>query len=288
MSGTAYHEPETLDAALALLEGDDDARCLAGGQTLVAMLNANLVEPSALISLRRIRDLGGIAWQADGSVRIGAMATHAAVARDARMRSALPVLAEAAAAIAHPAIRSMGTMGGAICHADPAADYPAALVAADAAVEIAGRAGRRSVPAAAFFLDFFTTAAEAGEIVTAVVVPAMPQGATGHFLKYSRVDGDYATVSVAGVLALDGGVCRHAALALGACAAVPVRVGDAEAALVGSRLDDAAIERAGRILVEACDPVDDVRGSAEYRRRLVPRLVRRAIETMIGRLGAAS
>jgi len=288
VSGTIYHEPETLEAALALLAGSDDARCVAGGQTLVAMLNANLIEPSALVSLRRIRDLGGIAWQADGSVRIGAMTTHEAIARDARMRRSLPVLAEAAAAIAHPAIRAMGTIGGAICHADPAADYPAALLVADAAVEIANRSGRRIVPAAEFFVDYFTTAAEAGDIVTAVVAPAMPACATGHYLKYNRVDGDYATVSVAGALALDGGVCSHAALSLGACAAVPVRRSDADAALVGSRLDGAAIDRSARILVEACDPIDDVRGSAEYRRHVVPRLVRRAIETMVSRLEASS
>jgi carbon-monoxide dehydrogenase medium subunit len=186
MSETAYHEPDTLDAALALLGADDGARCLAGGQTLVAMLNANLIEPSALISLRRIKDLDAIAWQKDGGVRIGAMATHAAVARDARMRSAMPLVAEAAASIAHPAIRTMGTMGGAICHADPAADYPTALLAAGAAIEIAGKAGRRSVPAAEFFVDYFTTALEPGEIVTAITVPAMPKGAVGHYLKYAR------------------------------------------------------------------------------------------------------
>jgi carbon-monoxide dehydrogenase medium subunit len=284
MSETAYHEPDSVDAALALLGADEGARCLAGGQTLVAMLNANLVEPSALVSLRRIRDLDGIAWQGDGSVRIGAMATHAAVARDARLRQSMPLIAETAAAIAHPAIRNMGTIGGAICHADPAADYPPALLAAGASIEIAGQSGRRSVPAAEFFVDYFTTAVGAGEIVTAIHVPAPPKGSTGHYLKYSRVDGDYATVAIAGVLALSGGVCSHAAIAVGACGPIAIRRAEADAALVGSRLDDAAVTKASGVLLAACDPVDDVRGSADYRRRLVPRLVERAVATMRSRL----
>src|SRR5690606_7592503 len=156
------------------------------------------------------------------------------------------------AAIAHPPIRNMGTIGGAICHADPAADYPPALVAAGASIEITGREGRRTVAAGEFFVDYFTTAVEAAEIVTAIDGPRPAERSAGHFLKYARVDGDYATVSVAGILAMNGGTCSAAQFAIGACAATPVRAPEAEQALVGSKLDKAALDAAAAALLELC------------------------------------
>ncbi len=274
----AYFEPETLDAAVALLSEHEDSRCIAGGQTLVAMMNASLVEPTALIALRRVPGLDAIAVESDGSVSIGAMATHAAVARDERLTGGFAVIRQAATVIAHPAIRNLGTMGGAICHADPNSDYPAAIVAAEAEVEIFGPKGTRTVPAAAFFEGFMSTVLQPGELVTRIKLSPPPQGAVGVYEKFARVDGDYATVSVALMLKRDGGTCSFARIALGACAMTPVRMRAAEEALEGSALGPEAIERAAALLVEACDPVDDVRGSAAYRLELVPRLLRRAVE----------
>ncbi len=274
---TAYHEPESVESALALLGEFDGARCLAGGQTLVAMMNADLVSAPALVGLRRIRELKEIAWTSAGELRLGAMATHAAVAADAESRRRAPLIARAAAAIAHPAIRNFGTIGGAVAHGDPNADYPAALLAADAAIEIAGRSGRRRVPAAEFFRDFLGTALTDGEIVTAIIVPPAPAAAASRYVKFARVDGDYATVSVAAIVAREGAICRHLAVALGACGPRPIRSRAAESACIGKPLDDRAIQTFGRALAAAADPIDDVRGSAAYRRGLIPGLVKRAL-----------
>lgn len=281
MTDFAYHEPDTIADALALLGEIEGARCIAGGQTLVAMLNARLLEPPALIGLRRIGELSAIGRTADGGgLRIGATATHEAVAESAEIAAEFPLIASTAAAIAHPPIRSFGTIGGAVAHGDPMSDYPAGLVAADAAIEIASPAGRRTVPAADFFQDYLTTALEPGEMVTAILVPKPPAGARGRYLKFARVDGDYATVAVAASLALSGGVCTHIAVAIGAAGPTPVRDIAAEQALIGQPLTEAAIARLGAALAGRCDPVDDVRGSSAYRRALVPGLVRRALDAL--------
>ncbi|MEQ9813432.1 MAG: xanthine dehydrogenase family protein subunit M, partial [Azospirillaceae bacterium] len=273
-----YLEPGTLDEALRLLAEEEDVACLAGGQTLVGVLNLGVAEIAALMSLRRIPDLNQIQVSSDG-ITVGAMATHAAVARDARLTGRFALLREAAGRIAHPAIRSQGTMGGSICHADPAADYPGVLVALDAEVQIASAAGRRSLPAGAFFVDFLATALEPGEMVTAIRFPgsAAAAGEQGVYEKFTRVDGDYATVSVACVLGMAEGRCRSAAIALGSCDVRPVRSAEAEACLAGSCLEDAALAEAGRLRAGAADPQTDTRGSADYRRRLIPGLVARAV-----------
>jgi carbon-monoxide dehydrogenase medium subunit len=280
MAEATYHEPDTLDKALTLLGSVEGARCLAGGQTLVAMMNARLVDPPALIGLRRVKELAGIARQADGALRIGATATHEAVAAHPEVRSGFPLIAETAQAIAHPPIRAFGTIGGAVAHGDPASDYPAALVAADATIEIAAAKGRRVAKAADFFEDFLTTALAPGEIVTAVIVPRPPAGARGGYLKYARVDGDYATLSVAAILALDGGTCGHVAAALGAAGPRPVRDVAAEKAWIGRPWGAEAAAALGKALAEAADPVDDVRGSSAYRRALIPGLVARALNAL--------
>ena len=272
-----FHQPTSLDAALALLAADPEAMLLAGGATLVAMMNADLVAPSALVSLRAVPELQTIEVKPDGGLRIGAMLSHAALAAEARLTGGNAVVREAAAQIAHPAVRNIGTLGGAVAHGDPSSDLPAALVAANAVIETAGPAGKREIAAEEFFEDYLTTALQAGEMVAAVRLPAQPEGATGHYEKFARVHGDYATLSVALVLAMAGGECSFARVALGAAGATPVRVAEAEACLIGSALDADAVEAAAAKLVEASDPIDDVRGSAEYRLMLVPRLLGRAL-----------
>ena len=281
-----FHQPKTVEEAVALLASEDDARCLAGGATLVAMMNAMLVEPGALISLAAIESLRGIARADDGGVRIGAMTRHKDVAAAAALTGAHEAVREAAGVIGHPAIRNMGTIGGSICHADPSADYPTALMAADAAVEIAGPDATREVPAGEFFVDYFETVIGEGELVSAVVLPQSGAGTAGAYEKFSRVDGDFATVSAAVAMAMEGDRCSYMRIGIGACAATPVRVEAAEAALVGSTLDDAAIAEAGRLLAEACDPVDDFRGSGEYRMMILPEILRRAVAKAQGRLEA--
>jgi len=275
-----FHEPSSVEEAVALLAADEDARCLAGGATLVAMMNAQLVQPSALISLRRVEGLAGIDRQADGSIRIGAMTRHDTVAGSDLFDAGQTIVPLAAGRIGHPAIRNMGTIGGSISHADPAADYPTALIAAAADIEIAGHDGRRLVPVDDFFLGYFETVVGAGEMVSAVVVPRAPAGSAVAYEKFARTDGDFATVSVAVVLALgDDGRCSYARVAVGGAAPKPVRSTEAEGRLLGSALEETELAECGRLLAQDCDPIDDVRGTAEYRLLLVPRLLRRAVET---------
>jgi len=275
-----YHQPTTIDEAVQLLARIDGARCVAGGQTLVAMLNARLLEPEALISLSRIAPLSEISILGNGTLRLGAMATHAKVAASPPVLSGFPMLAQTAAAIAHPAVRNFGTIGGAVAHGDPAADYPAALVAGDAVVEIASTAGSRRLPVADFFQDYLTTALEPGEMIVAIEVPRPPAGTVGTYYKYSRVDGDYATIAIAAELALDGTICRHLSIAVGSAGPVPVRARAVEVGMVGKTLTDAAIAILGNALAEASDPVDDVRGSTDYRRAMIAPLMRRVVDKL--------
>ena len=274
MTEPRFHAPERLDEAIRLLAADEDARPLAGGQTLVAMLNAELLSPSQLVSLHRIAALRGIEKRADGAMRIGAMTTPASLARSEALRGVHRLFADAAGRIAHEAIRNRGTLGGAVAHADPSADYPPVLVALDAVIEAVGPAGKREIAAVDFFQGFLTTALEPGELIAAIILPPGSGQARTHYEKFARVEGDFATVSVAVALAGNG-----ARVALGGVGPVPVRLTEAEASLNQGRLSDEAIAAAGVLLVAASDPIDDVRGSADYRRLIIPRLVRRAIRT---------
>ncbi|MCY3751387.1 MAG: xanthine dehydrogenase family protein subunit M [Gammaproteobacteria bacterium] len=272
-----YIEPASLSEALEILSADDETRCLAGGATLVAMLNADLVEPSTLIGLRRIDELAGITVSGD-HIRVGAMTTHTQIAADDRLSGNAAVVRDAAGQIAHPAVRNMGTIGGAVCHADPNADFPGALVAADAVLEAVGSSGARQIPAGEFFLDYLETSLEEDEILSAVLVPVEPADARGRHLKFSRTHGDYATISVSLVLVVDGDACSYARVAVGSAGPAPIHLDEADSLLTGSALTPEVIRQAGRKLMEAADPVDDVRGSAEYRRMIIPGLLQRAVD----------
>jgi carbon-monoxide dehydrogenase medium subunit len=271
-----FASPETLAEAAILLR-EDGARCLSGGQSFVAMMNADLVSPSTLVSLRRIDGLARIEIRADGGLSIGAMATHAAVARLKPTSAGSELVIAAAGTIGHPAIRNQGTIGGSIAHADPAADYPTAITCAGATVLVVGANGERRIPAVEFFKGFYETALEPGEIVVAVDVPPGAAGAHAHYEKFALIDGDFAITSVAAIIGMQAGRCSFARLAVGACAATPVRDPAAEERLLGTTLDDDALDNAAGLLVQRCDPVDDFRGSAAYRLKLVPRLIKRAV-----------
>lgn len=271
-----FAAPETLDEAVALLV-QDGARPLAGGQSLVAMMNADLVDPSLLVSLRRIAGLAGIERRADGTLVFGAMATHAAVALMRCNAAAAELMAVTAAGIGHSAIRNQGTIGGSLAHADPAADYPTAVTCANATLLATGTGGTRRIPAADFFQGYYETALQPDEILTAIEVPPAPMGTRAHYEKMTLVDGDFAVVSAAVMIGLESGRCTFARIAVGACAPQPVRVSEAEERLLGSSLDDGTLAAAGALIAERCDPIDDFRASAAFRLKLVPRLVRRAV-----------
>jgi CO/xanthine dehydrogenase FAD-binding subunit len=277
------HHPNTVDEAVSLLGGDDDARCLAGGATLVAMMNADLLAPEALVSLRDVDGLNGISVEADGTAVIGAMTNHVTIAAATEFDGGQRVVAEAAAVIGHPAIRNMGTIGGSIAHADSAADYPAALVAADAVVCVTGASGERHISAGEFFVDYLETALEEGELVTSVRLPATPGGPVSAYEKFARVEGDFATVSVAVVMRENQDNIENIRLAVGACAPAPIRSAEAEDILRDGGGDETSIAAASEHLVAGADPMDDFRGSGEYRLKLIPVLVSRALEAALNR-----
>lgn len=274
MALQGLHHPSSVEEALALLAQDPEAKLMSGGATLVAMMNARVLEPRALVSLSRIAEIKGISQLPDGRVRIGAFTRHCETAASPLLTGTAAVVRHAASQIANATVRNMGTIGGSIAFADPGIDYPPALVAAGAVVEIASASGLRSLPVAEFFVDWYTTALEPGEIVTAVILP-QPGAGAGNYLKHARVAGDYAIASVA--ISLDSrGAIR---VAVGSCGPTPIADAEADAILSAER-SAAALARAGALLQAKADPLDDVRGSADYRRMLIPRLLARAVHSV--------
>jgi carbon-monoxide dehydrogenase medium subunit len=258
-----YVAPETVVDACRALEADG-AHCLAGGQSLIAMMNLGLATPERLVSLRRIAELRGIAPTPDGALRIGAMTTHAELAGLRADSPSAALLAQAARVVAYPAVRNRGTLGGSLALADPAADYPVALVAIDAIIELVSASGRRSVPAREFFRGIFDTALVRGEIVAAVRLPPLPGRAGTAYEKLSLVAGDFAILSVAAVKGNDLRV------AIGGYAMKPVLMTGLDAA--GN-----VHEQAARELARLPAPPADQRATAGYRRRVAPELVSRAV-----------
>ena len=271
MSEVAFHRPPTLDEALRLLAADADARPVGGGVSLVAIMNAHLLAPSALVSLGGIASLEGIRVGPDRALTIGAMTRHRVVAAEARLVGTLACVREAALSIANPPVRNMGTIGGSISLSDPGADFPPALVVAGATIEIAGVGGTRTVPAREFFTGWYSTALRPGELVTAVRLPA-PEAGAACYEKLARVAGDICIASIA-LRVSAAGIARAA---VGGCGPAPVWTAEADALLSHGLGDAATVRAAGEALARAAEPMDDVRGSADYRRILIPRLLARA------------
>ncbi|MCB1395794.1 MAG: xanthine dehydrogenase family protein subunit M [Rhodobacter sp.] len=270
--------PTSVDEAIAFLVDNPEARPMSGGASLVAMKNARLIEASHFVSLARIDSLRGIRRNADGSVTIGGMVPHRDTAACDLLDGDLRMIRQAAGQIANRVVRNMGTIGGAVANADPAADYLPVLVCADAQVEITGPGGKRLLPIRDYLVDWYETALEPAEIVTGIALPPAGSGPSV-YRKLARTPGDFATVSVA--CARDGDGVR---VAVGACGPAPLRAPEAERALAGQLDDPAAVAAFCEALVALADPVDDVRGSAEYRLTLIPRMVAAAIRDVTGGL----
>ena len=274
-----YVEPETLEEALEILAGDpDDTLAMAGGTSLVILMKQDLVRPARVVGLRRIAQLREIG-ASGGTLALGALATHGALARAEAVRRHAPALASTFAAVATVRIREQATLGGNLAHADPAQDPPVTLLALDGVAVARSRFGERRVPLDALFADIFETSLEPGELLLRVELPALPAGARTTYKKFLPATfDDYATVSVAAVIATDGvGACTHARIALGGAGPVPLRAREAERSLTGRPLDDAAIREAAALAAAATDPIDDLRGSAEYKRAMAGVWTERAL-----------
>jgi CO/xanthine dehydrogenase FAD-binding subunit len=275
-----YVTPSTTEEAIQLLVDDEDARPIAGGQSLLPLMAFRLAQPTTLVDLASVPGLADITSE-NGTVRIGAMVTQTAAETAAVVGERLPLLRQALSHVGHPVIRNAGTVGGSVAHADPAAEIPLALVALDGTVEVEGPKGRRSIEAGDFFVGAFTTALDTGELVTSVTVPASPL--TWAFLELARRHGDFALAMAAVGLSLDGDRCTDARIALGGVDARPLRVAEAEQALVGQTISEAVAGEAARAAVTNLSPPSDIHGSSAYRKRVASVLVQRAILRAAGK-----
>jgi CO/xanthine dehydrogenase FAD-binding subunit len=281
-----YHAPASVDEALALLARyGGDAKLLAGGQSLVPLLNFRLARPAAIVDLNRIPALAGIR-EVNGHVAFGAMTRQRAIEFSPVVARRLPLLAEATRWVGHLPIRSRGTIGGSLAHADPSAEYPTVLTALDGEVSVRGPRGERVVRAGALFETYLTTTLAPDEILVEVRLPAMPEGAAYAFEEFSRRHGDFAIVGVAAMVVGRGERCATARLATAGTGPVPVRLRAAEEILERDGLGEAAIAAAARRAAEVVQPDSDIHASADYRRNLTRVLTERALKRALARAGA--
>lgn len=272
-----YARPETLDEALELLASNDEAKVLAGGQSLLPVMALRLGSPELVVDIGRVPGLDAITVGDDGSVAIGALVRHAEVEDSAEVARLAPLVAQAMPYVGHRAIRNQGTTVGSIAHADPAAEMPAVCLAAGATMVALSTSGRREIPAADFFVGFLETALRPDELLVEVRFPSWPEGAVGWVVEEARRHGDYALVGLAAAVAIRGDLVADAALSFFSVGLTPVRVDRAEEALVGSELTPQGIDEAARIAADQLSPPADLHGSANYRRHLVGVLTRRAL-----------
>ncbi|HEX5267466.1 MAG TPA: xanthine dehydrogenase family protein subunit M [Acidimicrobiales bacterium] len=282
-----YSAAHSVEEAVDLLaEHGDEAKVLAGGQSLLPLLSLRLARPGILVDINPVAELATIS---DGSgLELGAMVRHRAAERSAAVRTEAPLVIEALGLVGHAAIRSRGTIGGSVAHADPAAELPAVLLALDGEVVATSRRGARTVAARDLFAGFLTTTLEPDELLTAVRLPAGPARVGSSFQEFSRRSGDFGVVGVACGLALSGdGRVDHGRLAFSGVAGTPVRADGAEAVLAGASPSAELWEQAGREAASQLDPPGDLHGSPAYRRHLAAVLAQRALAQAFDRAKGA-
>ena len=279
----AYHAPTQLDEALALLERHgDDAKVLAGGQSLMPLLNFRLSYPSALIDINRVAELSYIR-QENGQVRIGALTRQRTIEFSELVRHQLPLLYEATTLVGHLPIRTRGTIGGSLAHADPAAEYPTVALVLDAELILQGPSEQRSISAEEFFVSYLTTVLAPNEVVTEIRFSPAPPTSGWAFEEVARRHGDFALVGVASVIDADGEQCRTARLAAAGVGPTPVRLRAAEDILMQQGVTEQSIQHAAAQAAELVEPDSDIHASADFRRHLTQVLTRRAIQRALER-----
>jgi aerobic carbon-monoxide dehydrogenase medium subunit len=272
-----YHAPATLDEALAALDRyGDEAKVLAGGQSLIPLMKLRFASPRALVDINRVPGLDELAEEG-GELRMGALVRHKDCERSSMLGGRWGVLGDAAPQISDPLVRNLGTVAGSLAHADPQGDWGSALMAAGARVVASGSRGTREIALDDLFEGPFTTTLEPTEVITEVRVPDPGPKAGGTYLKLERKVGDFATVAVAVHVSFSDGAVGRAGIALTGVGPRNLRARAAEEALSGKTLDDEAIGEAGRLAAEAAEPRDDVRGSADYKRNVVRVFVERGL-----------
>jgi len=283
-----YFDPGTVGEVVSLLaEHGDDAKILAGGQSLMPLLNMRMARPEVLVDIGKVAGLNYIR-ESDGAIAIGAGTTKRSVEDSEPVRTRQPLLHAATLLIGHPQIRNRGTVGGSIAQADPAAEYPAVAVALDAQIKAAGPDGERVIGADRFYVTYLTTALEPAELVTEVRFPVLPERTGWSCQEVARRHGDFAIAGVVTTLTLDGaGICSGARVVLFGVGPTPIRATAAEAVLAGEKPAAKVFEAASGKVDEAIEePISDVHGTAEYRRHLAQVLTRRALAEAAGRVAA--
>jgi carbon-monoxide dehydrogenase medium subunit len=277
-----YEAPTTVAEAVDLLaEHLDEASVLAGGQSLIPLLALRLARPAVLIDINGIDELRGV-LATDGRVTIGAMTREYVAEESETVADTVPLLAAALPLIGHEAIRSRGTIGGSLAHADPAAELPAVARALDAEFVVRGPSGERVVPAAEWFEGYLTTSRRPDELLTEVRFPAAGPGTGISFQEVARRHGDFAIVGLAASLTLSRGAIRDARLALAGMSDVPIRAGGAEALLIGETPSAELFDEAARRVTDDLDPPADLHGSSDYRKKVAAALVRRGLQEAAG------
>lgn len=279
----AYHAPTSVKEALQLLEAHPDAKLLAGGHSLLPMMKLRLARPADLIDLGRLSELRYIK-EDRGTVAIGALTTHWMVESSALLKAKVPVLAEAAAQIGDVQVRNLGTIGGSLAHADPAADYPATVLALEASVVAEGPKGLRTISSTEFFTGMLATALTPQEILREVRVPALAARTGSAYLKFPHPASGFAVVGVAAVVTVDAkGKCERARIGVTGVASIAYRATAVENQLVGKALDAQTIATAAEKAAEAVDVNEDIFASAEYRAHLARVYTKRAIQKAVER-----
>ena len=278
-----YVRPADLDEALKILtEREGEAKLLAGGYSLIPLLKLRMAQPGLLVDLRDVTGLDGVV-ETDDDLRIGAKATHRQI-HEHPIIGRYPLLHDVAGGIGDPQVRNWGTIGGSVAHADPASDWPAALLAANARIVCRGTGGERVIAARDFFLDTFTTAIEPTEVLTEIRFGRRPRGMGGAYTKLERRAGDFATAGVAAVVRIDeGGTINFAGVGVTGVSPTPFAATDAEGALVGQRPSDGVFRAAGDAAGAMSEPAADTRGPVDYKRAMVAELTVRSLRTAVER-----
>lgn len=277
-----YSAPESVSEALSLLGSEENSRVLAGGQSLIPMMKLRLSGPAHLVDLGRIPELHYLA-QTNGSIRLGAMTTHHQVAASETLRKSCPLLAEVAARIGDPQVRNLGTIGGSVAHADPAADYPAALQALRARIRLVSQGGERSLSAEEFFVDAFTTALAEREIVFEVIVPADTPDTGSAYVKIAQPASGFAVVGVAAQLAVSAGSISAARVGITGVGSRSYIATAVEAALLDRPATAATFAEAARLAAQGVEPLNDLYAHGDYRAHLAQVATRRALEQALAR-----
>ncbi len=274
-----YHRASSVDEALSLLDSyGDDAKVLAGGQSLIPLMKLRFASPANLIDINPITGLDGIE-EREGSLVIGALVRHNQLASSETIMSGYPTLAAAAPQIADPIVRNLGTTGGSLAHADPAGDLGSVMLSMGASVVLRSSAGERVVPIGEFLVDTFTTSITPNELLMEIRVPTPPPRSGGTYLKLERKVGDFATVAVAVTLSLEDGAVGSAGIALTGVGLKNIEAAEAAASLRGAAPTDEVFAEAGRLAAAASNPVSDVRGTDTYKRHMVEVYTRRGLAT---------